>query len=86
MLRRKDYTMIRLIIILILVSALLVAWINPWHDGVKGEDPYPGPETIMPYPPPETVEPPAAPTATPKPKKDKPPKSDDYRPTSPPDD
>jgi hypothetical protein len=81
------YKMTRLIIILILivvVSALLVAWIDPGDDAVIGGDPYPGPETIMPYPPPETVEPPA--TATPKPKKDKPPKSDDYRPTSPPDD
>jgi hypothetical protein len=78
--------MVRLIIILILVSVLLIAWIDPGDDVVIGDDPYPAPETIAPYPPPETVEPPAAPTATPKPKKEKPPKSDDYRPTSPPDD
>jgi hypothetical protein len=80
------YTMVRLILILIVVSVLLVAWVNPWHDGVKGEDPYPAPET---YPPPATMgpypepteEPPIIATATKKPKKD-----DGYRPTDAPPD
>jgi len=82
--------MARLILILIVVSALLVAWIDPWHDAVRYQvDPYPGPEAtatavvIDPYPGPEVT---ATPKAKPEKYQPKPTEDTGWRPTSPPDD
>ena len=83
----KDRLELAILITLIVAALLLVGWIDPGYNGRIQDAPYPPPATIGPYPEPSVV-PPVAPTATAKPKKDKPAatEADEYRPTSAPTD
>jgi len=83
MMNRRELT---ILVILVMVSILLTAWIDPWHDAVREQDPYPPPATtvvIEPYPGPEAT---ATPKAKPEKYQPKPTEDTGWRPTSPPDD